>query len=209
MLICGDTDLEMERLKLDEFRKHHKLAADIARFIGKGINIQFSSKDRVVEYTCDLFSRKRTGLSLFDYYSQGIMEYRLTGGWGITTMGGVVIVNESDSWDTRILGWKKDDDNLKWVKSDNDDLPKGFKKLVDYKDTYLKPSKPGDELIWGINLGDKLKYPNCTIERDRKLEKQRREEMVLMRERAVAALQTGAEAAAAVADAATRRLQGK
>ena len=29
------------------------------------------------------------------------MEYRLTGGWGITTMGGVVIVNESDSWDTR------------------------------------------------------------------------------------------------------------
>ena len=73
----------------------------------------------------------------------------------------------------------------------------------------LKPSKPGDELVWGINLGDKLKYPNCTIERDRKLEKQRREEMVLMRERAVAALQTGAEAAAAVADEASRRLQGK
>ena len=49
----------------------------------------------------------------------------------------------------------KDDDNLKWVKS-IDDLQK-VKKLVDYKDTYLKPSKPGDELIWGINLGDKLK----------------------------------------------------
>ena len=209
MLLLCKAHLKMNKLKLDEFRKHHMVAADIARFIGKGINIEFSSKDRVVEYTCDKFSIQRTGLNLFEYYSQGIMEYRLTGGWGITSMGGIVIVNESDSWDTRILGWEMDDDNLKWVKSNNDDLPKGFKKLVYYKDTYMKPSKAGDELIWGINLGDKLKNPNCTIERDSRLEKKRREEMVLMREKAVAALQKGEEAAAAVADAATKRLLGK
>jgi len=195
----------MERLKLDEFREHHRIAADIARFIGKGIGIHYKSTNRVVEYTCDTFSKQRTELSLFDYYSQGIMEYRLTGGWGITSYGGVVIVNETDSWDTRILGWEKDDDNLKWVKSDNDDLPKDFKKLVEYKSTYMKPAKKGDELIWGINLGDKLKYPNNTYERDQNLEKQRRDEMRLIRDKAVVAMQTGAEAAAAVARAAQQR----
>ena len=72
----------MECLKLDDFRKHHRIAADIARFIGKNIGIHFKSKNRVVEYTCEVFSRQRTELNLFDYYSQGIMEYRLTGGWG-------------------------------------------------------------------------------------------------------------------------------
>jgi len=196
----------MESLKLDEFRKHHRVAADIARFIGKGIHIGYTSKNRVVEYTCESFYRKRTGLNLFDYYSQGIMEYRLTGGWGITRLGAVVIVNENDSWDTRIKGWKYDDDNLNWVE-DKNEMPDGFKKLIDYKDNYMEPLKAGDELIWGINLGDKLKYPNCTIERDRKLEKQKREEMKLMRDRAVAALQSGAEAAAAVAAQASNRLR--
>ena len=97
----------MEWLKLDAFRKHHRVAADIARFIGKSIYIEYRSTDRVVEYATDTFSRKRTNLNLFDYYSQGIMEYRLTGGWNITKLGGVVIVNENDSWDTRILGWKR------------------------------------------------------------------------------------------------------
>lgn len=194
----------MECLKLDDFRKHHRIAADIARFIGKGIGIHYKSTNRVVEYTCEMFSRQRTELSLFDYYSQGIMEYRLTGGWGITSYGGVVIVNETDKWDTRILGWKKDDDNIHWVKTNNQ-MPKNFKKLVEYKDTYMHPVKKGDELIWGINLGDKLKNPNSTFIRDQNLEKQRRDEMKLMREKAVVALQTGAEAAAAVARAAQQR----
>jgi hypothetical protein len=197
----------MERLKLDEFRNHHRLAADIARYIGKEIYITFESRDRVVEYMCEAFSRKRTNLNLFDYYSQGIMEYRLTGGWGITKMGGVVIVNETDSWDTRILGWKKDDDMINWVK-DDDTLPHNFKKLVDYKNTYIRNAKNRNELEWGINLGDKLKNPNCTFDRDRRLEKQRREEMKVIRERAVFALKQGAEAAAAVAAEARQRSAG-
>lgn len=197
----------MERLKLDEFRKHHKLAADIARYIGREIYITYESKNRVVEYTCESFSRKRTGLSLFDYYSQGIMEYRLTGGWGITKMGGIVIVNEYDGWDTRIFGWKKDDDLINWVK-DDDTMPQNFRRLVSYKNSYIRDAKNGNELEWGINLGDKLKNPNCTIERDRRLEKQKREEMKVMREKAVFALQQGAEAAAAVAGAARQRSAG-
>lgn len=197
----------MERLKLDEFRKHHKLAADIARYIGKEIHIAYESKNRVVEYTCEAFARKRTGLDLFEYYSQGIMEYRLTGGWGITKMGGIVIVNECDGWDTRIFGWKKDDDLINWVK-DDDTMPQGFRKLVSYKNTYIINARNGSELEWGINLGDKLKSPNCTFERDRRLEKQKREEMKVMREKAVFALQQGAEAAAAVAEAARQRSTG-
>ena len=202
----------MEWLKLDEFRKHHQVAADIARFIGKSINIEYRSTNRVVEYAADTFSRKRSALNLFDYYSQGIMEYRLTGGWNITKLGGVVIVNENDSWDTRILGWKKDDDNLKWIQ-DGSKMPNGYKRLVEYKDTYLKPSKEGDELIWGINLGDKLKNPNETFFRDRnlekKLEKQKREEMRVLREGVAAALEASTEEARAVADEATKRLLGK
>lgn len=197
----------MERLKLDEFRKHHKLAADIARYIGREIYITYESKNRVVEYTCESFSRKRTGLSLFDYYSQGIMEYRLTGGWGITKMGGIVIVNEYDGWDTRIFGWKKDDDLINWVK-DDDTMPQNFRRLVSYKNSYIRDAKNGNELEWGINLGDKLKNPNCTIDRDIRLEKQKREEMKVMREKAVFALQQGAEAAAAVAGAARQRSAG-
>ena len=92
-------------------------------------------------------------------------------------------------------------------------MPNGYKRLVEYKDTYLKPSKEGDELIWGINLGDKLKNPNETFFRDRnlekKLEKQKREEMRVLREGVAAALEASTEEARAVADEATKRLLGK
>ena len=194
-----------QQLLLDEFRTHHKLAADIARFIGREIGIAFTSKDRIVRYSCNNYYIQRSTLNLYDYYSQAIMEYRLTGGWSITRLGGKILVNADDEWDTKVMGWKMDDDNLKMVQDKSTEMPKGYKPLVDYKDNYII----GGVLIWGFNLGDKMKIPNRTYERDRKLEKQRRDEMRLMRERAAAALQTGAEAVAAVADEATRRLQGK
>lgn len=160
----------MDQEKLDDFRRDHKLAADIARFIGKEIGIVFQSKDRVVTYSCDNFYMKRSTLNLYDYYSQAIMEYRLTGGWSMTRLGGKILVNANNEWDTCIVGWKLDDDNLKMVQDKSTETPKGYKPLVEYKDNYII----GGMLIWGFNLGDKMKNPNATYRRDKKLEHKKR-----------------------------------
>lgn len=195
----------MDQENLDDFRKHHKLAADIARFIGKEIGIAFESKERVVRYTCDNYYIQRSTLSLNDYYSQGIMEYRLTGGWSITRLGYKLLVNPEDEWDIKILGWKMDDDCLKMVEDKSKEMPEGYKALVDFKDNYIIDGV----LIWGFNLGDKMKNPNNTYQRDQRLEQQKRVSSQKKRDLITRSLQTGAEAAAAVADAAKARTHRK
>ena len=195
----------MDQENLDDFRKHHKLAADIARFIGKEIGIAFESKERVVRYRCDNYYIQRSTLSLNDYYSQGIMEYRLTGGWSITRLGYKLLVNPEDEWDIKILGWKMDDDCLKMVEDKSKKMPKGYKPLVDFKDNYIIDGV----LIWGFNLGDKMKNPNQTYERDKRLEQQKRVSSQKKRDLITRSLQTGAEASAAVADAAKARTHRK
>jgi hypothetical protein len=179
-----------QQLLLDEFRRHHKLAADIARFIGREIGIVFESKNRVVRYSCNNYYIQRSTLDLYDYYSQAIMEYRLTGGWSITRLGGKIIVNANDEWDTKIMGWKMDDDNLKMVQDKSTETPKGYKALVDYKDNYIV----GGVLIWGFNLGDKMKIPNQTYERDLKLEQNQREKIQRRKDLLTKSLQMGAAA---------------
>jgi hypothetical protein len=180
-----------QQLLLDEFRRHHKLAADIARFIGRENGIVFNSKDRVVRYSCNHYYMKRSTLDLYDYYSQAIMEYRLTGGWGITRLGGKILVNADDEWDTKIMGWKLDDDNLKMVQDKSIETPKGYKPLVDYNDNYII----GGVLLWGFNLGDKMKIPNQTHIRDHKLEQQERDKRKKTKDIFTKSLLMGAAAA--------------
>ena len=169
------------------------------------ICIAFESIESVVIYRCDNYYIQRSTLSLNDYYSQGIMEYRLTGGWSITRLGGKILVNADDGWDTKIMGWKMDDDNLKMVQDKSTEIPKGYKQLVDYTDNYII----GGVLIWGFNLGDKMKIPNRTYERDLKLEQKQRDKIKRTKDLITRGLQTGAEAAAEVARQAQIKRQQK
>lgn len=192
----------MEWHKLFDFRMEHKVAADIAKGIGKKLGIRFERVRNEVYFTADgNFYKDKSGLSGYDFFSQGIMEYRLLGTTGITAIGRKIYVNED--YQIKLEGLKYDDETGRYLISD-EPVGADFIELVSIKAKYLKNvAERGYDyrVIWGENLGDKPKPPNQKSDWQRQKEREEEQE----RQERLLALMEGA--AAEAVEALTERQQ--
>ena len=178
--------------KLIDFRVQHRVGADIARGIGKKICMWFEKVKNDVYFTNVSFYREKSGLNSFDFFSQGIMEYRLLGQVGLTTYGRKIYVNQN--YDLRIEGYKFDEETGKFLMTD-EKMPNEFFPLVELQHRYLNWDEENkSSIIWKINKGDKPKRPN---RKSREQEKKERQEEKEQQERMLETLEAAATEAVA------------
>jgi len=185
--------------RLIDFRNKHRVGADIARSIGKKISMLFERVKNEVYFTNKSFYREKTGLNSFDFFSQGIMEYRLLGQVGLTTYGRKIYVNQN--YDIKIEGYKYDEETGKFLMTD-EKMPNEFFPLVELQHRYVKDYEDDNmykvsyNLIWGKNKGDKPTRPNRKSQLQEQKERQEEKEQ---QERMLETLQaTATEAVASV-----------
>lgn len=174
-----------------DFRIEHKVAADIAKGIGKKLGIRFERVRNEVYFTADgNFYKEKSGLNGYNFFSQGIMEYRLLGTTGLTAIGRKIYVDED--YQIKLEGLKYDQDTGRYLVSDE---PVGaeFIELVSIKAKYLICSAERGydyKVIWGKNLGDKPKPPNQKTyrqhQREQEQEQERQERLLALMEGAAA-----------------------
>jgi len=149
--------------KLIDFRIKHRVGADIARSIGKKLKKHFEKIKNDVYFTNTSFFREKTGFNSFDYFSQGIMEYRLLGQVGLTTIGRKIYINQN--YDIKIEGYKFDEETGKFLMTE-EKISNEFYPLVELQHRYVKDYEDDNmykvsyNLIWGKNKGDKPTRPN-------------------------------------------------
>lgn len=178
--------------KLIDFREQHRVGADIARSIGRKISMWFERVKNDVYFTNVSFYREKSGLNSFDFFSQGIMEYRLLGQVGLTTYGRKIYVNQN--YDIRIEGYKFDEETGKFLMTD-EKMPNEFFPLVELQHRYLNWDEDSkSSIIWKINKGDKPKRPN---RKSREQEKKERQEEKEQQERMLETLEAAATEAVA------------
>lgn len=171
--------------KLIDFRNQHRVGADIARSIGKKLNMHFEKIKNDVYFTNTSFFREKTGYNSFDYFSQGIMEYRLLGQVGLTTIGRKIYVNQN--YEIKIEGYKFDDETGKYLMNE-EKIPKEFYPLVELQHKYVKDYEDDNmfkvsyNLIWGKNKGDKPMRPNqksgLQSQKEQEAEREQQERML-------------------------------
>jgi len=171
--------------KLIDFRNQHRLGADIARSIGKKLHMHFEKIKNDVYFTNTSFFREKTGYNSFDYFSQGIMEYRLLGQVGLTTIGRKIYVNQN--YEIKIEGYKFDDETGKYLMNE-ETIPKEFYPLVELQHKYVKDYEDDNmfkvsyNLIWGKNKGDKPMRPNqksgLQSQKEQEAEREQQERML-------------------------------
>lgn len=171
--------------KLIDFRNKHRVGADIARSIGKKLNMHFEKIKNDVYFTNTSFFREKTGYNSFDYFSQGIMEYRLLGQVGLTTIGRKIYVNQN--YEIKIEGYKFDDETGKYLMNE-EKIPKEFYPLVELQHKYVKDYEDDNmfkvsyNLIWGKNKGDKPMRPNqksgLQSQKEQEAEREQQERML-------------------------------
>jgi len=161
--------------KLIDFRIKHRVGADIARGIGKKISMLFEKVKNEVYFTNKSFYREKTGFNSFDFFSQGIMEYRLLGQVGLTANGRKIYVNQN--YDIKIEGYKYDEETGKFLMND-EKISNEFYPLVELQHRYVKDYEDDNmykvsyNLIWGKNKGDKPTRPNRKSPRQEQKEKE-------------------------------------
>ena len=138
-----------------------------------------------VYFTNTSFFREKTGYNSFDYFSQGIMEYRLLGQVGLTTIGRKIYVNQN--YEIKIEGYKFDDETGKYLMNE-EKIPKEFYPLVELQHKYVKDYEDDNmfkvsyNLIWGKNKGDKPMRPNqksgLQSQKEQEAEREQQERML-------------------------------
>jgi len=165
--------------KLIDFRNKHSVGADIARSIGKKLSMLFEKVKSDVYFTNKSFFREKTGLNSFDFFSQGIMEYRLLGQVGLTQYGRKIYVNQN--YDLKIEGYRFDEETGKFLMTD-EKMSNEFFPLVELQHRYLNWNEDKCSILWKENKGDKPMRPNRKSvwqeQKERQGEKEQQERML-------------------------------